>query len=148
MLVDRRKERNDDLSHDPDLPPCDILPGSKGTDGETQFNTGTSPPATNDGQEVSMTRAIVERSGTPVVCPKSLHKSGTELQEETISAMQMTALLSTELQTYDEWTLIPQRNGKGGTKQAPNGPKEQKVGPKTPKVRPKVGAKRNDLTTK
>jgi hypothetical protein len=86
-----------------------------------------------------MTRAIVERSGTPVVCPKSLHKSGTELQEETNLARKMTALLSTEIQIYEEWALIPQRNGKGGTKQAPNGPKEQKVGPKAPKVWPKVG---------
>jgi hypothetical protein len=94
-----------------------------------------------------MTRAIVERSGTPVVCPESIHKGGTELQEETISAMKMTTLLSKEIQTYDEWTLTPQRNGKGGTKQAPNGPKEQKIGPKAPKVGPKVGKKRNDLTT-
>jgi hypothetical protein len=59
----------------------------------------------------------------------------------------MTALLSTELQTYDEWTYITKRNGKGGTKQAANGPKEHKVWPKEPKDEPK-SAKRKRQTMK
>jgi hypothetical protein len=80
-----------------------------------------------------------ERSGSPLACPRNLHQNGEELQEPNISATMMTALLSTAVQTYDEWTLIHHRNGKGGTKQAPNGPKEQKNGPKEPKVGPKVG---------
>jgi hypothetical protein len=80
-----------------------------------------------------------ERSGSPLACPRNLQENGEELQEPNISATTMTALLSTAVQTYDEWTLIHHRNGKGGTKQAPNGPKEQKNGPKEPKVGPKVG---------
>jgi hypothetical protein len=79
-----------------------------------------------------------ERSGSPIAC---LHETGKELQEPNISEQQMTALLSMELQTYDAWTIIHKRNGKGGTEQASNGPKAQKVGPKEPKVWPKVGPK-------
>jgi hypothetical protein len=42
-----------------------------------------------------------------------------------------------DVQIYNEWTLIPKRNGKGGTKRVSNGPKEHKVGLKEPKGRPK-----------
>jgi hypothetical protein len=73
----------------------------------------------------------------PKAGPGNLHESGKELQETTNSAKTMTALLSTDVQTYTEWTLVPQRNGKGGTKQVSNGPKEQKIGPKEPRVGPK-----------
>jgi hypothetical protein len=79
-----------------------------------------------------------ERSGTPVVCPRNLHERGKELQEETISAKEMTALLSTGVQTYGDWTLVANRNGKGGTKQADNGPK-------APNIRPKDGNKKQSI---
>jgi hypothetical protein len=59
----------------------------------------------------------------------------------------MTALLSTDVQTYEQWTLIATRNGKGGTKQAANGRKEQKNGPKEPKERPKVGTTKQSTKT-
>jgi hypothetical protein len=85
--------------------------------------------------EVSMKQ---KRSETPKACPPKLHKIGKELQETNISGTTMTTLLSTELQTYDEWNYITKRNGKGGTKQASNGPKEHKVWPKEPKVGPMV----------
>jgi hypothetical protein len=75
----------------------------------------------------------------PKACPSTLHENGQELQETNISATTMTALLSMDVQTYDAWTLIQHRNGKGGTNQALNGPKEQKIRPKEPKVGPKVG---------
>jgi hypothetical protein len=117
--------------------PCDILPRGAS---ETQVNTAGQHPETNEGNEVSLSHASQERWEMPKVCPSTLHDNGQELQETNLSATTMTALLSTDVQTYDAWTLIQHRNGKGGTNQALNGPKEQKVGPKKkPKVRPKVG---------
>jgi hypothetical protein len=87
--------------------------------------------------KVSVNHVSQKRSETPKACPGNLHERGTELQERKNLATPMTALLSTDVQIYNEWTLIPQRNGKGGTKRVPNGPKEQKDGPKEPKVGPK-----------
>jgi hypothetical protein len=116
---------------------CAILPGSGGTDSEKKFSTARAGPDTNG--EISVMQENQERSGSPLTCPRNLHENGEELQERNITATTMTALLSTAVQTYDEWTLIHHRNGKGGTKQAPNGPKEHKIGPKEPKVGPKVG---------
>jgi hypothetical protein len=94
-------------------------------------------PDTNERMKVSVNQANQERSETPKACPGNLHESGKELQETTNSAKTMTALLSTDVQTYTEWTFIPKRNGKGGTKQISNGLKEQKIRPKEPKVGPK-----------
>jgi hypothetical protein len=83
--------------------------------------------------------------------PSKLHIVGKELQETNISATQMTALLSAELQTYDEWTYIDKRNGKGGTNKHPTSQKSTKIGPKSPTKSPKLGpriAKRKRLTMK
>jgi hypothetical protein len=115
---------------------CDILPGS--------INTVIGHPETNEGNQVSRIQEVQEnqeQSGSEKACPANLHDTGKELQEHNISAQQMTALLSTELQTYEAWTIIHHRNGKGGTKQASNGSNEPKVGPKDPKVWPKGGPK-------
>jgi hypothetical protein len=57
----------------------------------------------------------------------------------------MTALLSTAVQTYEQWTLVARMNGKGGTKQVCNGRKEQKNGPKEPKERPKGGETKQSI---
>jgi hypothetical protein len=56
-------------------------------------------------------------------------------EKNNISAKETTALLSMDVQTYEEWTLISKRNGKGGTKQAFQGPKEPKIGPKVGKTK-------------
>jgi hypothetical protein len=119
---------------------CDILPRGAS---ETQVNTAGQHPETNEGNEVSLSHASQERWEMPKVCPSTLHDNGQELQETNLSATTMTALLSTDVQTYDAWTLIQHRNGKGGTNQALNGPKE---GPKkSPKLGPKL-AKQNSLS--
>jgi hypothetical protein len=87
-----------------------------------------------------MTQENPERSETRIVCPNPLHDDGKELQEKKNSAKGMTALLSHNVQTYDGWTLIANRNGKGGTNQAFPGPKE-------PKVRPKDGKREQSTKT-
>jgi hypothetical protein len=135
-------------SQSPDIPAhlraCDILPGHALTDGETQVNTGSMDPDTMEMNEVSMKQGSTERSGTPKAGPPKLHEIGKELQKTNISATTMTKPLSTELQTYDAWTYITKRNGKGGTKQVSNGSKEHKVWPKEPKVGPKVCKTKED----
>jgi hypothetical protein len=55
--------------------------------------------------------------------------------ENNVSAKEMTAHLSMDVQTYEEWTLISKRNGKGGTKQAFKGPKQPKAWPKVGKTK-------------
>jgi hypothetical protein len=123
---------------------CDILQGaSGGADSDTPVSTARTPE-TNEGTKVSMNHGSQERSEMPIACPKHLHEAGKELQGKLNSATTMTALLSADVQTYDAWTLVPKRNGKGGTKHAPNGPKVQKVGPKEPKERPKVGTNQRE----
>jgi hypothetical protein len=89
--------------------------------------------------------SVLELRCDKKACPGNLQESGKELQETMNSATTMTALLSTDVQTYTEWTLIPNRNGKGGTKHVSNRRKEQKNGPNEPKVGPKECHPKNEI---
>jgi hypothetical protein len=111
---------------------CDIL--SRGTS-TTQVNTAGQHPETNEGNEISMSHASQERWEMPQACPSNLHENGQELQETNISATTMTALVSTDVQTYDAWTLETAREEliKLATDQ-----KSRKSGPKSPKLGPKL----------
>jgi hypothetical protein len=86
-------------------------------------NSKRGNPDTWKRNEVSVIPAIKERSEIKEVCPPELHEGGKELQEGNISATSMTALLNAKVQTYTTWTLVPKRNGDGGTYKAANGPK-------------------------